>query len=46
MMINLRRQATITPKIRASLQAREEPVSTLLKRYEIFKLTVTKGETR
>ncbi len=46
MIIRLHRQETITSKIRAVLQESEEPASTLVKRYEISKLTVAKGRER
>ncbi|MGP1928777.1 MAG: hypothetical protein ACTS78_03225 [Arsenophonus sp. NC-WZS1-MAG3] len=43
MMINLRLQATITPKIRATLQASEELTFNLyLSVYSVPKLTVVK----
>ncbi|BBI91490.1 integrase core domain protein [Serratia symbiotica] len=46
MMIRLHSQATTTPKIRAVLQASNEPASTLAKRYGISELTVSKWKKR
>ncbi|MGP1924797.1 MAG: hypothetical protein ACTS73_08120 [Arsenophonus sp. NEOnobi-MAG3] len=46
MMMSLHRQANLTLKIRADLQATKDPASTLAKRYGIFEVIVAKWKNK
>ena len=46
MLINLHSQATTTPKIRAAIQASDEPVSVLAERFGVTEQTVYKWRKR
>lgn len=46
MLINLHSQATTTPKVRAAIQASDEPVSVLAERFGVTEQTVYKWRER